>query len=105
MIAREISNIQETVERLLRENPDYRDSDEKLWARIVQDSLGGVTMLQNMSAYELLRLYVSDKLVSFESVSRARRKVQEIHKELRGKKYKERQNHQEQVKEVLGYKA
>ena len=59
----------------------------------------------NMSAYELLRLYVSDKLVSFESVSRARRKVQEIHKELRGKKYKERQNHQEQVKEVLGYKV
>ena len=104
MIAREISNIQETVEKLLRENPAYRNSDEKLWARIVQDSLGGVNMLQNMSAYELLRLYVSDKLVSFESVSRARRKVQEIHKELRGKKYKERQNRQEQVKEVLGYK-
>lgn len=105
MIAREIHNIQETVEKLLRDNVAYRDNDKLLWARLVQDSLGGVQMIQVMSAYELLRKFTKGELPSYESISRARRKVQELHKELRGTNYEERQNHQEQVKEVLGYRV
>jgi len=100
----EITNIRGTVENLLREEPKYRDSDTLLWARIVQDYLGGFDILRAMSAYELLRKFTKGELPSYESVSRARRMVQQDNEELRGTAYAERQKKVEQITEELGYR-
>jgi len=100
----EITNIKGAVERLLREELKYRDSDALLWARIVQDYLGGFDILRAMSAYELLRKFTKGELPSYESVSRARRMVQQDNEELRGTAYAERQKKVEQITEELGYR-
>lgn len=101
----EITKISDTVERLLREHAPYRESDQLLWARIVQDTLGGVAMLQAMSAYELLRKFTKCELPSYESVSRAARKVREQHPELRGRNYEARKESEVFVQQELGYKV
>jgi len=103
MIAREIANLQKYVEQLLRDNASYRDSDQLLWARTVQDRVGGVKMLQEMSAYELLRKFTKGELPSYESVSRCARKAKELHKELRGINYETKKNHEVAVRKELGY--
>ncbi len=103
MIAQEISNLQKYVEQLLRDNASYRDSDQLLWARTVQDRVGGVKMLQEMSAYELLRKFTKGELPSYESVSRCARKAKELHKELRGTNYETKKNHEVAVQKELGY--
>ena len=47
--------------------------------------------------------YIDNTLTSESTIRRARRKVQELHPELRGKKWHERHAQQEQVKKELGY--
>lgn len=101
----EITKISDTVERLLREHEDYRESDQLIWARIVQDALGGLTILLNMSAYELLRKFIKGELPSYESVSRAARKVREQHPELRGSNYEARKESEVFVQKELGYRV
>lgn len=104
MKANEIKKLQPKVEQLLRESQMYRDSDEKLWARIIQDIVT-IRELQNISGYHLLRLYVEGKLPTYDSVTRARRKIQEAFPELRGYKYEARHKQQTQVKSILGYNS
>lgn len=101
----EITKISDTVERLLRENESYRENDQLLWARIIQDMYGGVAMLQAMSAYELLRKFTKGELPSYESVSRAARKVREQHPELRGSNYEARKESEVFVQKELGYRV
>jgi hypothetical protein len=48
-------------------------------------------------------LFITKKLPSMESITRARRKLQELHPELRGLKYDKRQNNQKIYKQDLGY--
>jgi hypothetical protein len=101
----EITKISDTVERLLREHAPYRESDQLLWARIIQDMYGGVKMLQAMSAYELLRKFTKGELPSYESVSRAARKAREQHPELRGSNYEARKENEINVQRELGYRV
>lgn len=101
----EITKISDTVEELLREHEAYRENDQLLWARIVQDTLGGLTILQAMSAYELLKKFTKGELPSYESVSRAARKVREQHPELRGRNYEARKESEAFVQKELGYRV
>ena len=50
-----------------------------------------------------MKMYYEGKLTNSDSITRARRKVQELCPELRGKVYKARQANQEKVKKELGY--
>ena len=100
----ELITLSETVEKLLRENDMYKNSDEKLWCRVIMDVVGGTGILKAMSAYELLVKYSKEELPSYDSVSRVRRKLQNENKELRGEKYNARLKNVETVKETLGYK-
>lgn len=106
-IATEISEIQGIVEKLLREDPKYRDCDRKLSARIWAIQLGGVEGLKNISAFDFLSEYVNPNtcLCSQESIGRARRKIQEHCPELRGEKWREKQEEQGAVRSALGYSA
>jgi hypothetical protein len=47
--------------------------------------------------------FINNKIPSADSITRYRRKIQEEHIELRGKKYNERQNKTKKVKTELGY--
>ena len=105
-ISKEIEKVSGLVEKLLKEDKKYRDSDKKLSAKIWAVQFGGIPKLKDISAFDFLCEYVKDKsfLCSQESIGRARRKLQELNPELRGKKYKKKQSEQTDVRHVLGYK-
>jgi hypothetical protein len=100
----ELTTIKEEVIALLKADARLRDSDNKLWCRIVANHLGGIAFAKSYSAYELLVMVSEGKLPSFESVSRRRRDLQNEYPELRGEKYAERQEFQDNIRQELGYK-
>lgn len=104
-VSNEIKKVGDIVEKLLKEDKKYRDSDKKLSAKIWSIQCGGTDKLKEMSAYEFLCEYVKEntELVSQESIGRARRKIQEENTELRGEKYANRQSEQNEVKGMFGY--
>ena len=86
----------EMVKELLTKYPDFRDSDAKLMAHVWRKDLD--YKLNLMSATDLLSAIAIDKnLSSWGSVTRYRREVQELNPDLRGTKYKEKQEKQEEV--------
>lgn len=90
------------VEQLLRQNPMYRDSDEKLVARVwfieceraKKDS-------KNINTYEFLCMYAECKVTLSDTITRARRKAQELYPELRGKSYVKRRKHSSTIKREI----
>tara|TARA_R110002020_G_scaffold374627_3_gene585906 strand:+ start:711 stop:1013 length:303 start_codon:yes stop_codon:yes gene_type:complete len=93
---REIKRIKPLVKELLKEFPLTRDNDNllilKVWAE--QDN----TLRMNKSFSDFSVGMIAGKYMKFESVSRARRKVQEENPELRGKYYKERKELAEEIR-------
>jgi hypothetical protein len=57
----------------------------------------------DMSAHHLMSMYVDGQISNPDTITRIRRKAQELHSNLRGQKYKQRQASQKNVKEQLGY--
>jgi len=96
--------IQEQVKQLLIDKPSNRDDDNKLVANIWNKELNALKMSAKIiSAFELLQLLADGKLTNSDSITRARRKIQEEYPELRGEHYRARQNKQEQIKKDLNY--
>lgn len=94
-----IKNIKEKVKRLLSDIPHLRDSDEKLIATIWWMELNNEQ--KNFNAFEFLKLFSNSNLSSIESITRARRLIQEQNIELRGLLYKERKNKSQIVKKQI----
>ena len=90
------------IKALLTQYTDLRDSDDMLVAWIWKTQVDKMNYPQ-LSADKFLQMMAKGMLPSSETITRTRRKVQEENPELRGKKYKERQAKQEQVKKDLGY--
>ena len=86
------------VKNLLEEKPEYRDSDLKLLSRIWYEEAGSN---QNMNVVAFLTNFRNGKYSKPESITRARRKVQENNEHLRGDKWQERQDKQDDVKDDL----
>ena len=88
------------VKALMGKFPVLRDNDSRLvvnqWIdeiKLLGFDLGG------MKATDLLTIIKDEKLTPFDSISRARRLVEETHIELRGKSWAKRQAHkQDEVK-------
>lgn len=80
------------VEEVLRAHPETRDDDFKLYVWICQH-LCPETMKQPFG--KVLWYHTQNNLPSYESVTRQRRKLQEQHPSLRGKKYLQRQQQQD----------
>lgn len=105
-IAKELSeDLKKIVVDLLKQNPALRDDDKKLCARIWVNQVGGKQNAQDVSMYAFLVNWTMDKspLYSQESIGRCRRQSQEMDATLRGLKWKERHEHQKEVKKKLGY--
>jgi|TARA_R100000501_G_C2615168_1_gene108894 hypothetical protein len=93
-----MSNVLDTVIDLLTKFPSLRDSDERLasniWFRQIDN-------LNTLTARDLMDKFAKGELQSYESISRCRRKVQEIKPELRGLKWEKRHKRQKKVKDEV----
>jgi hypothetical protein len=96
-----ISHQFEYVKKLLEENPAYRDNDEQLVVRVWKEEIEkkGAGFKYKSILY-FFRMYEQYWLTPADSITRARRKVQQKFPELEGKKQKERRV--EATKEVKG---
>lgn len=87
------------VKAALQKYPDARDDDMKLYARIVYLETG---LSPVVGFYEATFNHDKYDLPSYESVTRARRKVQEQEPTLRGKKYGKRQEREAEYRDYYG---
>jgi len=96
----------ELVENLLENNPELRDSDQRLVANIWWLTLN-TTLRHKFQGYELdsfnilLELYSNGDLPNEQSIRRLRRKLQEEKPELRGKVYELRHKKESEVREDI----
>ena len=88
-----LKNLKGIVERQLRDKPELRDSDSKLVARMWYNHIESRSPVPvaNMSAVDLLIAIGNGELIGWSSITRVRRKIQEMNPDLRGKKYQKRQ--------------
>ena len=96
-----IKNVKKKVSEVLREHPHTRDSDMALLAIIWNEQLGGKDKTENMTAFELLCLLSRKELSNPVSLWRCRQKIQEENEDLRGEKWKARQEHSKNVVEEI----
>lgn len=96
-----ISSLTDRVKIILTKDDRTRDNDRLLSSIIWYQSVG--SNIKTMSATDLLKMYVNGDLFNHDTITRARRKVQEENPSLRGENYNGRQAHQEDVKADLGY--
>lgn len=78
-------NLKQLVKEALEYNVYVRDSDHRLVAWIWRKEI------KNEWGDDVINLLNMDKLTSWESIARCRRKIQEEHPELRGKTWEDRQ--------------
>lgn len=93
------NDMYDLVKRIMTEHSATRDDDFKLYARVCYAK---VPASMNYSFPYALWHHTEMNLPSYESVTRARRKVQELEPELRGKLYAKRHEKQEEYRELYG---
>lgn len=100
--AKKIKSTKDRVIELLKLSADYRDSDEKLVVRYWWDELEriGIRSL-NLGVVSFLEHYAAGKITSADIITRARRKAQEQHPELRGATWLARHEEEEAVRREI----
>ena len=92
----------EFVKKLLETYPETRDDDMKLYARACWCDKDSIQVPNGMNVYNALFFHELYKLPNYESITRARRKVQQNEEHLRGKRYKNRQNEERKYRDHYG---
>lgn len=96
--------INDEVFELLLKYPHLRDDDEALVANIWHRELSSMDIDSNeLNTYGFFKLYSSKKITRADTITRARRRLQEENELLRGETYNQRQKSQSDVKKQLGY--
>ena len=95
---KQILKVQEQVQILLETYPKLRDNDVRLVASYYYNNISNINQI---SAIDFLQIMVNGNLPSPDTITRARRKIQEKHPELRGLNYVERQKLEKQVRENI----
>jgi hypothetical protein len=102
MQVNKIKEMQVVVEDLLHQYAHYRDSDTRIIAHIWMRQLGGLENMKSISLYDFFQLWIDNKnIVAPDTITRARRKVQEENVDLRGKTYKKRKEQSKDVKKNI----
>ena len=96
-----ISRCAKIVEQLLTSSPRLRDNDQQLVANVWYVQMRDKNDIEKMSAKDFLHELAKGNVMSSESITRCRRKLQEEHTYLRGEKWDERHRAQKDVKEEL----
>lgn len=86
-----LKSLQDEIHGLLKYKETYRDNDAKLICAFYFNRLGG-SNLETMTAMDFLHLLAGGNIPLPDNITRARRKLQEKHPELRGKNYQKRKN-------------
>ncbi len=94
---KKILNNTDKVTQLLTNQPELRDNDNRLIAVFWSYEIG-VDNLHKLSASELLAKLSGGKLTSGDTITRARRKVQEENEHLKGRVSKIRKELAEEVR-------
>jgi DnaJ-class molecular chaperone len=93
-----ISNLTTKVHDLLITDTRYRDDDNLLVNRVQKDELANMGLNPaNVTVYDFFRFRLNKQITDEDTITRARRKVQELNPETRGDKYKIRQSRQIEV--------
>ena len=95
---KKLFSVIEDVEKFLTKYPPLRDDDERLMANIWMSHIGN---LESQNGADILRMLAKHKLPSYESVSRCRRKIQEIKPKLRGEKWAKRQTRAKKIRKEI----
>ena len=95
---KKLFSVIDEVEKFLTEYPVLRDDDEKLMANIWNKHLGDITYV---NGEDILKMLANHELPSYESISRCRRKIQELKPKLRGEKWTERQKRAKKIKKEI----
>jgi hypothetical protein len=99
----ELEEVYPIVVGLLREDARYRDSDNLLVHRIHRDELLKKRIdVRKFSVFNYWELVNSKMLCNRDSITRARRKAQELLPDTRGNKWKKRQANQPDYIAKLG---
>jgi len=94
-----IKDMQNRVELLLKLFPAYRDCDTKLVAHIWMQQIGGIDKMMEINLYDWMKMWIDNpNIASPETISRARRKIQESNADLRGEHYKLRKDQEKDVR-------
>jgi hypothetical protein len=94
-----IKDMQNRVELLLKRFPAYRDCDTKLVAHIWMEQIGGVEKMKQINLHDWMKMWIENpNIASPETISRARRKIQEANADLRGENYKLRKDQEKDVR-------
>ena len=97
------NKLQDKVRSILIEKPEARDCDRILTAIIWYEEAKDETIVWHLNTF--FRNYVDGKLTLADSITRARRKLQEEDKTLRGKNWYKRKGRAEEVRqEIIDYK-
>lgn len=95
------TRINNIVTNILFDFPEARDDDNILYIKVIDEILPGASQKTFADILTNLKKY---KLPPFESVSRARRKVQELRKDLRGSEKSQDIRKQEEFNYWLYYR-
>ena len=93
--------VMDEVHSLLINHPVLRDSDERLTANIWSKVILPPNTLETISAKGLLKKLSEGKLPSYESISRCRRKLQELYPDLRGDKWYKRHKRADNIRREI----
>ncbi|MCA9750198.1 MAG: hypothetical protein KC414_13905 [Romboutsia sp.] len=99
---KQLKSVKDRTKYMLTNYPKLRNSDSKLVANFWYNQLKeqGIN-LTDISSTELLQMFSSNKLSSYESISRCRRKLQENFTELRGTNYSNKKEEEEYTKQHI----
>ena len=92
--------IKEAVEKTLQRHPICRDEDIELLLQVYRYLNYEIV---SYTGYMLLKHMQTGEIPSIETISRWRRRLQQLHPEYRGTKWHLRHDYQAQVKQELGY--
>jgi hypothetical protein len=94
-----IKKVEEIVTEILTNSEKARDNDELLCALVWRKQVGH--RIDYLTVLEFLQKMAAGKFHKAESIMRCRRKLQELHEDLRGKKYEKRRRNMSKVKDEL----
>ena len=101
----EITQTKERVKTLLQTHSHLRDNDPRLICNVWADDMQRINLHpRQATAEEFMLQFIAGNITNPESIRRSRAKLQEEHKELRGKIYEQRHNKSEDIKNQLKYK-
>ena len=98
----QIKDMQGVVKDLLVKHDTYRDNDRKLVAHVWMLQVGGTDNMKEINLFDFMHTWVNnDNLVTPDTITRARRKVQEENPSLRGHKYNQRHSEELDVRNTI----